>query len=214
MSKPAIATFINARPDALDFRFHLLGQYHLDRSASSSNSSGVSSSISSGGSSSSAGSSGSSSSSSSVDGAAHATSAASGLPPPAMASGGRGSGADDDARAVWKLADSLRWDAARQELVWPPDAGRRFVADVVRVKHKSVFEGLVGGYTMRLTLTGLSDADGHRTEVGGGCVELQELLNDALAKGGSGSGSAADAEAALGPPLAALATFLDELVGS
>ncbi|KAG1667364.1 hypothetical protein FOA52_001424 [Chlamydomonas sp. UWO 241] len=103
--KPAMVTFINARPGALDLRIKLLAQYHILRDS-----------------------------------------------------------VDVDARAAWRLAESLRWDTMRQ-------------------------------------------MGGHRTEVGGSCVELQQLLQDTKA-----DATAADVEAALGPAVMSLVSFLDVLV--
>ncbi|KAG1667365.1 hypothetical protein FOA52_001425 [Chlamydomonas sp. UWO 241] len=153
-NKPAMVAFVNARPEALDFRLILSAQRHILR------------------------------------------------------------GSDDvNAQAVWQLAESLRWDAARQELVWPSDADERFVADIVRVKHKTVFEGhsvLQGqSYTMRITVTGVNDYEGYRNEVGGDCVELLQLLQDTKA-----NATAADVKAALGPTVMVLVSFLDVLVDS
>jgi hypothetical protein len=95
---------------------------------------------------------------------------------------------------------------ATQELVWPSDADEGFVLDIARVKHKAVFEGQHGGYTMRVTITCVNDADGHRTEVGGNCVELQQLLQDTKA-----GATAADVESELGPAVNAMVAFLDVL---
>ncbi|KAG1659783.1 hypothetical protein FOA52_015884 [Chlamydomonas sp. UWO 241] len=112
---------------------------------------------------------------------------------------------DGDARATWRLAEPLRWDSVRQ-LVWPKRADKRLAPRITRVKHKVVFEGQHGGYTMRVTITGVKDAFGHHTQVGGTCVELQQLLKDTEA-----GATAVVVEAALGPAVKALVSVLDVL---